>query len=174
LNSASISPDGRWAPSASDDETLRLWELDWECEFPSPADWDEGARPHLETFLTLRTPLVGQLPKDREPTAKEVVPALTRKGKPSWSEEDFNGLLHTLACAGYGWLRPEGVRRELGKVAASWTGPAPLPQVLPCPATESKDRATPTPAPARKTRVARGERPTSSGILDRLRKLLRL
>ena len=35
-------------------------------------------------------------------------------------------LLFTLGCAGYGWLRPEGVRRELDKMAASWQGPPTL------------------------------------------------
>jgi hypothetical protein len=36
---------------------------------------------------------------------------------PTWSEEDFQRLLHTLGCAGYGWLRPEGVRRKLEEMA---------------------------------------------------------
>ena len=30
-----------------------------------------------------------------------------------------------LGCAGYGWLRPEGVRRKLEEMAAEWTGPLP-------------------------------------------------
>jgi hypothetical protein len=35
-------------------------------------------------------------------------------------------LLEILSYGGYGWLRPEGVRRELEKMAAAWTGPPPL------------------------------------------------
>jgi WD40 repeat protein/serine/threonine protein kinase len=154
--SVSISPDGCWALSGSDDQTLRLWELDWEYEFPPPTDWDEGARPYLETFLTLRTPLAGELPKDRQPSAEEVTLALTRRGKPSWSEEDFNGLLHTLACAGYGWLRPEGVRRELEKLAASWTGPASLPALLPPAVPKAEEQVRPELGGAASTKATVG------------------
>ena len=64
------------------------------------------------------TPHVGTLPKDRDPTEEEITLALTRRGVPRWTEEDFKGLLYTLSCAGYGWLRPEGVRRELDKMAS--------------------------------------------------------
>ena len=35
---------------------LRLWILDWELADTPPADWDEGARPYLEVFLSLHTP----------------------------------------------------------------------------------------------------------------------
>jgi hypothetical protein len=81
-------------------------------------DWEEGARPYLETFLTIHTPYAGDLPTDHKPTDSEITLALTRRGKPVWSEADFQRLLYTLGCAGYGWLRPEGVRRELEKMAA--------------------------------------------------------
>ena len=52
VNSVALSANGRWALSASRDKTLRLWELDWECEFPDAADWNETARPYLDSFLT--------------------------------------------------------------------------------------------------------------------------
>lgn len=84
--SVSLTADGRYAVSWSSDKTLRLWELDWNYEDHEPADWDEGARPYLENFLKI---------------------------KGSWTAEDFEGLLHTLACAGYGWVKSQGVRREL-------------------------------------------------------------
>ncbi len=114
-----LSVDGRWALSGSSDKTLRLWELDWELEAREPTDWDAGTRPYLENFLTLHTPLTTTWEKIRF--------ALTfRRNKPIWTEKDFKGLLNTLGCAGYGWLRPEGVRRELEKMAAHWTGPPPL------------------------------------------------
>jgi WD40 repeat protein len=127
VTSVCLSPDGRYAISGSCDDTLKLWKLDWELEDRQPADWDEGARPYLETFLTLHTPYAATLPKDRKPSKNEITLALTRQGKPTWSEGDFKNLLYTLGCAGYGWLRPEGVRRELEKMAADWKGLPPLP-----------------------------------------------
>jgi len=126
VSSICLSADRRWVLSGSRDKTLRLWELDWELEVPDPVDWDEEARPHLENFLTLHTPYATTLSADRQPTEEEIRLALTRRGKPSWTEEDFKQLLHTLGCAGYGWLRPEGVRRKLEEMAANWEGPPPL------------------------------------------------
>ncbi len=96
VNSVSLSIDGRWALSGSGDKTLRLWELDWDFAAHEPTDWDEGARPYLVNFL---------------------INHCTR-GRPVWTETDFQSLLRTLACAGYGWLRPDGVKRELDKMAA--------------------------------------------------------
>jgi WD40 repeat protein len=113
---ACLSGDGRWALSGSKDTTLRLWELDWEYEFPGWSDWDEGARSHLVNFLASCSP----------PPVSGIWRVLTPRGKPSWDDEDFKQLLHTLGCAGYGWLRPEGVKRELEKMAADWQGPPPL------------------------------------------------
>lgn len=90
---------------------LRLWELDWEFEFNQPADWDEGTRPFLNAFLTVHTPNVD---------------GTVRRGTPIWTEDDFRCLLEKLGCAGYGWLRPEGIRQELNEMAANWQGPPPL------------------------------------------------
>jgi WD40 repeat protein/serine/threonine protein kinase len=121
------SADGRWVLSVSDDQIIRLWELEWDLAIQNTGDWDEGVRPHLVRFLTLHTPYAGRIPKGRVPSESEIRLGLTRRGKPVWSEEDFENLLHTLGCAGYGWLRPEGVRRELDKMTSEWTGPPPLP-----------------------------------------------
>jgi hypothetical protein len=99
-----MSADGHWIVSASLDRTIRVWELDWEYEFPEPADWDKGARPYLENFLTLHTPSGPD--------------GLSRVGTPAWSEADFEHLLAELGLRGYGWLRPAGVRRKLAKLAA--------------------------------------------------------
>ena len=82
-----------------------------------PADWDEGARQYLEDFLTLRTPYAATIPTDHEASEDEVTRALTRRGRPESSDEDFKELLDTLGYAGYGWLRPEGVRHELEEMS---------------------------------------------------------
>jgi len=131
ITSVGFSPDGRWALSGSqtelgNDSTLRLWELEWDLQVPDSADWDDGAGRFLESFLVQRTPYTGTLPADRLPTEPELTRALTRAGKPHVTEPAFQQLMHTLGCAGYGWLRPEGVRRELEKMAAIWQGPPPL------------------------------------------------
>ena len=102
---------------------VKVWHLDWELDQEETGNWDEGARPYLQTFITLQTPYAGHLPESREPTEEEIGRALTRKGQPEWSGDDFQELLLALGCAGYGWLRPEGVRRELEKMAAKWNGP---------------------------------------------------
>jgi hypothetical protein len=100
----------------------------WEYEFPVSTDWDEGARPYLENYLSLCTPYAAILPTDRKPSEEEIQRALTRVGRPNIAlvESNLKRLLHTLSYAGYGWLRPEGVRKELEKMAVSWDGPPPL------------------------------------------------
>jgi WD40 repeat protein len=124
--SVCLSCDGRLALSGSHDRTIQVWILDWELEARRQSDWDEGARPYLELFLSAQTPWAAELPVAREPSEQELQLALTRRGKPRWTDSDFDRLLFTLGCAGYGWLRPEGVRRELEKMAASWQGPPVL------------------------------------------------
>ena len=66
-----------------------LWTLDYAYHFPGWTDWDEGARPYLEIFLTLH---------------------------PDWAEADFGGLITELQNRGYGWIRPEGVRAKLNEI----------------------------------------------------------
>ena len=122
-----FSAVGRYAISGSADSALKLWALDWNLEEKNPADWDDGAQPYLVNFLTLHTPFAAQLPADGQPTDGLITLALTRRGKPAWTDEDFKQLLNTLANAGYGWLRPEGMHKELQKMAATWDGPPPLP-----------------------------------------------
>ena len=117
VNSVCISPDGRSVLSGSTDGTLRLWGLYWDLEPKEPADWDEGAKPYAKNFLALHTPYMGKLPENREPTEREITLLMTRKGKPFWTEEHFQRLLFDLGCAGYGWLKPEGVRAKLAEMA---------------------------------------------------------
>jgi WD40 repeat protein len=120
VSSVSLSADRRFAISGSGDRTIKLWLLDWELEDRDLADWDEGAKDYLRVFLLQQTPYASSLPEDREPSPEEITLSLTREGKPSWKEEDFQRLLYTLGCVGYGWLRPEGVRRELEKMTEEW------------------------------------------------------
>jgi WD40 repeat protein len=138
VTAVALSADGRFALSGSADRTLKLWILDWELEDKQPADWDEGARPYLETFLRIQTPYTARPPQDRRRSVKEIMhsplsrlfkatPAeedaldgLTRRGKPRWSQNDWHRLLHLLGCAGYGWLRPEGVRSVLKRILRPW------------------------------------------------------
>jgi len=126
VNSVCLSADGRWALSGSGDNTLKLWALDWELEDKEPADWDDGALPYVMNFLTCHTPYSGELSPDPDPSEEEITQALTRAGQPQWTVADFKRLLHTLGCAGFGWLRPEGVRKKLEEIAANWQGPPTL------------------------------------------------
>jgi WD40 repeat protein len=117
--SISVSADWRHLLVASEDGLSR-WFLDWDLEENHPADWEEGARPYLALFLRAHQPYAAELSQDSEPTDEEVTMSLTRRGRPVWTEQDFEGLLYTLGCAGYGWLRTKGVRRELERMAAEW------------------------------------------------------
>jgi WD40 repeat protein len=117
IKTACFSQNGRYVLSGSHDKTLKFWQLDWDLEEKETVGWNEGALPYLDIFLTLHSPYAGSLPQDRTPTEEEITLALTRRGKPAWTEEDFQQLLYTLGCAGYGWLRPEGVRRKLEEIA---------------------------------------------------------
>jgi hypothetical protein len=134
VTSADLSADGRYALSGSRDGTVLLWEMDWELEAQIPCDWDEGARLCLETFLTLHTDLGFAEHEDRVsasggPESKENSdPAKPdpKVGRPTWTEEDFQELMRQLQYSGYGWLRPEGVKRELEKMALEWQYPTEL------------------------------------------------
>jgi WD40 repeat protein/serine/threonine protein kinase len=117
VHSVSLSKDLTCAVSGYGKGAIIIWHLYWELEDSYPENWDDRARPYLEVFLTQHTPYAGTLPQVRDPTEEEVTLALTRRGKPSWKEDDFKDLLYTLGCAGYGWLRPEGVRRKLEEMA---------------------------------------------------------
>ncbi|MCX4705986.1 protein kinase [Streptomyces sp. NBC_01373] len=117
LTAVSVGADARFVLSAGHDRTLRLWELDWHLQARDPADWDEGARAWLEIHAALRTPLADTGPSDgtgRLPS---------RSGTPVLTDTDVEELLLDLQHAGYGWLRPEGVRAQLDVMGVSWAPP---------------------------------------------------
>jgi hypothetical protein len=113
-----VSPDGRYLLSGGEDDFLILWELDWEYEFPEPSDWDETARSYLESFLSLHSHYSLGKPGAELPLHEKLTQLSIPVGAPTWREADFQDLLYSLGCAGYGWLKPEGVRRELERMAA--------------------------------------------------------
>ncbi len=96
-----IHRDGRRALSASADGSARIWYLDWRPQVRPFAEWDEAARPHLEVFLAQRVPAAG-----------------AGTLRPEWNERDVERLLRDLGDRGFGWLRPDGVRRKLAEMAA--------------------------------------------------------
>ena len=103
ITSVAITRDLRFVLSSSADSTLRLWELDWEYEYPDETDWDEGARPFLGTFLSSQSLDNGR-----------------RLDRLTWIDEGFEGLMDQLKDAGYGWLRPSGVLSEVQRMAERW------------------------------------------------------
>ncbi|NEO81521.1 WD40 repeat domain-containing protein [Moorena sp. SIO4G3] len=103
VTSVALSGDCRWAVSVAGDE-IKLWFLDWELEERELTDWDEGARPYLETFLKQHPSYIVNHPQNNT-------------GISPWTEQDFQYLLEDLGFVGYGWLRPEEVRRQLENMA---------------------------------------------------------
>ena len=88
MTSVCLAFDGRYAlASGSEDKTLKLYVLDWQLEDRPPADWDEGARPHLEVFLVQQMPQAASLPTKLASTEKEVkaswIPPINQLLRPS-------------------------------------------------------------------------------------------
>jgi len=87
--SAAFSPNGQQLLYGPE-EWEQLWDIDWQYEFPGWSDWDEGAKPYLEIFLRLC---------------------------PDWGDTDFDNLVTDLQNRGYGWLRPDGIKKKLKEMA---------------------------------------------------------
>jgi hypothetical protein len=68
-------------------ERCHLIRIDYFYEFPGWSEWDESARPYLESFLTLY---------------------------PDWTVKQVTEILiPDLQNRGYGWIKPEGVQIQL-------------------------------------------------------------
>jgi WD40 repeat protein/serine/threonine protein kinase len=122
ISSVRFSADGRYVVSTDTGGAVRIWVLDWALEDRLPAAWAEEARPILKAFLDGNSPYEGTLPEDGKPSYYEIAKALRHSGTPLWSEDQWDLLRHTLACAGLGWLEPEGVRSELERMAQDGAG----------------------------------------------------
>jgi len=88
---------------ASRDNQFRYWQLDWEHEFPELTGWDERANGYLDVFL--------------EQNAGEISWSELSRTNSAKAQKQFTGLLEELGRRGYGWLRPEGVRKKLEEMA---------------------------------------------------------
>ena len=96
-----FSLDGRYLLAAREND-LQIWELLWEYDFLAQQDWDEAASSYLKAFINTHASTQDQ--------------ASSMSGL-AWTETDFQELLMELGCRGYGWLKPEGVRRKLAEMA---------------------------------------------------------
>ena len=112
--SVALDREVHHALTCSLDGTVLLWELDWEYEFPEPADWDERARPFLDTFLRTRVPYAEPLRPGGHVRRRPL-----RSGTPAWSDADLDELVRELGQLGFGWLRRDTVRAELERMAAA-------------------------------------------------------
>ncbi|MHB2020133.1 MAG: tetratricopeptide repeat protein [Candidatus Xenobia bacterium] len=93
-SNVALSSDARYAIADSGDGPLRTWWLDWELEDREPSsEFDERARAHVESMLSLCTEEASRAPQ--------------------WTDEHLADLLYTLGCAGFGHLRPEEVRAQM-------------------------------------------------------------
>ena len=134
VDSLSVSADGRLLLSGGREGDLRLWELDWEHGFPERANWNDGATPFLRRFLMRHS--------------QRGVDGVFGVTDPEWTQAAFEELLLDLARHGFGWLRPQGIRRELNRRASRWEPVPPLfldPTFLP---SEPRDEVVPFPAPS--------------------------
>jgi len=100
VNKVVFSPDGHCFISTSSDGSIILWSLIWNIDFPESTDWDEVARPYLHNLLS--------------------------KTSGHWNDNDLKELLEELACKrGLGWIRPEGIRRQIVRIAEEWSPEKP-------------------------------------------------
>lgn len=94
-----VSGDGNRLLWAGADCAVRVWRLDWEPEpRPLPA-WDDKARSHLETFVSLRLK-----PQTRAPAP--------------WNEAEVDALLADLHHKGFGGLERATVLGKLQDLTA--------------------------------------------------------
>ncbi|HMM07272.1 MAG TPA: protein kinase [Clostridiales bacterium] len=87
-----LSPDGDTMLRSIVNGNTKRYAVSWHYEFPGFTDWDEGARLYLNTFLTLY---------------------------PHWGQKELDTLIEELQARGYGFIRPEGIRKKLMEIAST-------------------------------------------------------
>jgi WD40 repeat protein len=122
VTSVTFSGDGLIAASGNALHEIKVWKLQWELKDHEPALWDEGVRPYLTNFLFTHTPMGKALPTGKEPSREDIKKYLNRSGAPRWSDEDFALLMHQLASRGYGYLKAEGIMKELKNMTGQVSG----------------------------------------------------
>ena len=63
VHSVCLSADGKHAFSGGD-VNITAWLLDWELENNETADWDEGARPYLNSLSSCPPPIHHQIAEE--------------------------------------------------------------------------------------------------------------
>jgi WD40 repeat protein len=119
ISAVAIGLDGRFAVTGGKDGLVRVWALDWELEDRQTDDWDDEAAPHLRYFLIQRMRYATDLALKKKIGSDDVTQALTRKGRPTWDQQDMGHLFYRLGCAGYGYLHPDDVIDALQTEAKS-------------------------------------------------------
>jgi WD40 repeat protein/serine/threonine protein kinase len=125
-----LSASGNLLVSGGGDRLLRVFHLDWEPGAPKGVAWDEGARPFLETFASVRL-------------KPETVRTAARA---ALGDAEVDALVADLRHRGFGSLRREAVAGKLKALAAEPPAPfwdevrksAPrVPAVRPAPVVET-------------------------------------
>lgn len=115
INSVCFSPDGRYAFSGAEDKTIKVWILDWELIERSEARWDERVKPWLEAFLRAHFQSTG---------ISSGIEYSDRAKNLRIKRSELKELLYSLGCAGFGWLPPKRIVRELKAMVSSGPGSA--------------------------------------------------
>jgi len=118
LESATVAAwswDGSFLVLTSRNYSINLWMIDWELETVPPSDMDERINPYLINFFNSHIPY-GENFKAGNLTEEVIKKGLKRQGKPEWSDKDLKDLWETLKYAGYGYVRPEGIKKELERL----------------------------------------------------------
>jgi WD40 repeat protein len=101
VHAIAVSPLGNRLLAGVADHAVHLWHLDWEPEVAAVGDWEETARPYLETYVSRR---LASLPGPTE--------------RMTLSDADVDGLLADLHHRGFGALTRDAVRPRLETLAA--------------------------------------------------------
>lgn len=117
ITAVAFAPDCRYAASADEDGRLQFWTMDWELDETYDGSWDERMRPIVQNFAFAHQPTAGTINANSDPSPAEVAKALTRRGRPEWTDEEARGLRYDIGCAGFGMPTVENLDRELKKIA---------------------------------------------------------